>query len=74
MKSRSRACNPQCPVATHAPVQRAHPMEFEEGMTLPARVVGSGGTVGRRRVCFLQILSAPVPCYCVGKEWHELRA
>jgi hypothetical protein len=48
-------------------------LELEEGLTLPARVIGTGGVVGRRRVCFLRILAAPVTCYCIGLEWHEVR-
>jgi hypothetical protein len=43
-------------------------LELEDGISLPARVVGSIGVVARRRVCFLQVLAAPVPCYCVVKD------
>jgi hypothetical protein len=53
--------------------RREYHLELEEGPTLPARVVGSGGIVGQRRVCLLQVMSTPVDCFCVGQTWHESR-
>jgi hypothetical protein len=47
--------------------QRDFHLELEDGLSLPSRVIGSSGVVGRRRVCFLQVLAAPVACYCAAK-------
>lgn len=48
--------------------QRDFRLDLEDGVSVPARVVGSGAVVGRRRVCFLQVLAAPVSCYCAAKD------
>jgi hypothetical protein len=52
--------------------RREYHLELEQGITLPARVVGSTAIIGRR-ICLLQILSAPTHCYSVGQDWDELR-
>jgi len=48
--------------------QRDFHLELEDGVCIRARVVGSSSVVGRRRVCFLQVLAAPVPCYCATED------
>jgi len=48
--------------------QRDFHLELEDGVCVPARIVGSGSVVGQRRVCFLQVLAAPVSCYCATKD------
>jgi hypothetical protein len=52
--------------------RREYHLELEQGITLPARVIGSTAIIGRG-VCLLQILSAPIPSYSVGHAWNELR-
>ena len=48
--------------------QRDFHLELEDGISVPCRVVGSSSVVGRRCVCFLQVLVAPVACYCTDRD------